>query len=187
MFDDLIIDRRGRPSIASRTASPGSRSWRPNTADRRRLRVLKYRETLPRRFSTTSSSRRAACACSRGWWRQNTGGFHRTTTKTKSKALECVLGGGVERGSSVLVLGPAGAGKSIIVLTFVHQRRPARGARGPVRVRRGAGTPDTAREGLGIDLQAMRRTGKLHIISQVDAAELTPGEFSARVRDCLET
>ena len=39
--------------------------------------------------------------------------------------------------------------------------------------------------GLGIDLQAMVDAGNL-VIEQVDAAELTPGELSARVRHCVE-
>ena len=38
---------------------------------------------------------------------------------------------------------------------------------------------------LGIDLQAMVDADKL-VIEQVDAAELTPGEFSERVRHCVE-
>ena len=33
--------------------------------------------------------------------------------------LNALLGGGVERGSSVLILGPAGTGKSLLALTFV--------------------------------------------------------------------
>jgi circadian clock protein KaiC len=38
---------------------------------------------------------------------------------TASAALNALLGGGVERGSSVLILGPAGTGKSLLVLTFI--------------------------------------------------------------------
>ena len=38
-------------------------------------------------------------------------------------------------------------------------------------------------KGLGIDLEAMRRDRQRCYIEQVDAAELTPGEFSSRVRD----
>ena len=41
-------------------------------------------------------------------------------------------------------------------------------------------------KGLGIELQAMIDTGKLHV-QQVDAAELAPGEFSERVRHRVET
>jgi circadian clock protein KaiC len=40
-------------------------------------------------------------------------------------------------------------------------------------------------KGLGIDLEAMIDEGKL-FVEQVDAAELTPGEFSERVRHCVE-
>ena len=40
-------------------------------------------------------------------------------------------------------------------------------------------------KGLGIDIQAMVDSDKL-TIEQVDAAELTPGELSARVRRCVE-
>jgi circadian clock protein KaiC len=40
-------------------------------------------------------------------------------------------------------------------------------------------------KGLNINLQAMVDAGKL-FIEQIDAAELTPGEFSARVRRCVE-
>jgi circadian clock protein KaiC len=38
---------------------------------------------------------------------------------------------------------------------------------------------------LGIDLTAMQNSGML-IIEQVDAAEITPGEFSHRVRTCVD-
>lgn len=38
---------------------------------------------------------------------------------------------------------------------------------------------------LGYDLQAMVEAGQLEL-EQVDAAELTPGEFSGRVRHCVE-
>jgi circadian clock protein KaiC len=40
-------------------------------------------------------------------------------------------------------------------------------------------------KGLGIDLQAMVDSGNLSI-EQIDAAELTPGELSSRVRRCVE-
>jgi len=43
---------------------------------------------------------------------------------------------------------------------------------------------DRAR-GLGIDLQAMLDTERLTVM-QVDAAELSPGELSTRVRNCVE-
>jgi circadian clock protein KaiC len=38
---------------------------------------------------------------------------------------------------------------------------------------------------MGIDLEALRETGKL-TIEQVDAAEISPGEFAHRVRICVK-
>jgi circadian clock protein KaiC len=38
---------------------------------------------------------------------------------------------------------------------------------------------------MGIDLEAMRDSGKLHIV-QVDAAEISPGEFAHKVREVVE-
>ncbi len=40
-------------------------------------------------------------------------------------------------------------------------------------------------KGLGIDLEAMRDAKKL-VIEQMDAAELSPGEFSHHVRSCVD-
>jgi hypothetical protein len=38
---------------------------------------------------------------------------------------------------------------------------------------------------MGIDLESMRDSGELHII-QVDAAEISPGEFAHKVRKAVE-
>jgi circadian clock protein KaiC len=87
-------------------------------------------------------------------------------------------------GSSTLILGPAGTGKSLISMIFaaaaVGQGRKA--------------ALFIFDEELGllfermkniIDLQALQATGNL-LIEQVDAAELSPGEFSHRVRRCVD-
>lgn len=111
--------------------------------------------------------------------------FDRSVLASESAELNALLGGGIERGSSVLILGPSGTGKSLLALSFVV------GA-----VKRGEcaamfvfdeelGLLFERGKGLGIDLQAMVDSGKL-LIEQVDAAELTPGELSERVRTCVE-
>ena len=43
----------------------------------------------------------------------------------------------------------------------------------------------TRSRGMGIDLEAMRDEGKL-FIEQMDAAEVSPGEFAHKVRSCVE-
>ncbi len=155
-------------------------------AERRRLRVVKYRG---RRF--------------RGGFHDfaiQTGGVrvfprlvsaeHRTriardVVPSHSAELNALLGGGVERGSSVLVLGPSGTGKSLLMLTFV-QGAVARGEKAAMFVfDEELGLLFDRALGLGIDLQAMVDSGEL-MVEQVDAAELTPGEFSERVRRTVE-
>jgi circadian clock protein KaiC len=111
--------------------------------------------------------------------------FSRDMVKSDSEELDALLGGGVERGSSVLVLGPAGTGKSLLVLTFVAAA-VARGERASMFIFDEEISLLFSRAlGLGIDMQKMVDEGNL-LIEQVDAAELSPGEFSERVRTCVE-
>ena len=95
------------------------------------------------------------------------------------------MGGGIESGSSTLVIGPAGTGKSLLVLQFVSAA-----------VKRGEhvalfvfdeemGLLFSRTKAMGIDLEAMRESGKLTVV-QVDAAEISPGEFAHKVRKAVE-
>jgi len=155
-------------------------------AERRRLRVLKYRgrgfrggfhdiaieeggvRVFPRLVSAEYRTR-----------------FKRELLPSESAELSALLGGGVERGSSVLILGPSGTGKSLLTLTFV-QGAISRGESAALFIfDEERGLLFNRALGLGIDLQAMVDAGKL-TVDQVDAAELTPGEFSERVRRTLE-
>jgi circadian clock protein KaiC len=155
-------------------------------SERRRLRVVKYRG---RRF--------------RGGYHDytiETGGVHvyprlvssehyvrfdRTCIATDSQELNALLGGGVDRGTSVLILGPAGTGKSLLALTFVAGAA-ARGEPSAMFVfDEELGLLKERAKGLGLDLQELVDKDLL-VLEQVDAAEMTPGEFSQRVRQCVE-
>ena len=81
--------------------------------------------------------------------------------------LNELLGGGVERGSSVLILGPAGTGKSLLALTFVAAA-VERGERAAMfAFDEELGLLFDRALGLGIDLQKMVDAESL-IIEQVD-------------------
>jgi len=111
--------------------------------------------------------------------------FSREVLKTESSELNALLGGGVERGSSMLIIGPAGTGKSLLALTFIAGA-VKRGERAAMFVfDEELGLLFERAKGLGIHLQDMVDSGRL-IIEQIDAAELTPGELSERVRRCVE-
>jgi circadian clock protein KaiC len=95
--------------------------------------------------------------------------------------LDQLLGNGIEAGSSTLILGPAGTGKSLIAIVFVVAAI-ARGEKAALFVfDEELGLLFARMKGLGIDVAAMQASGSL-FIDQVDAAELSPGEFAHRVR-----
>ena len=110
--------------------------------------------------------------------------FARDLLSTDSAELNALLGGGVQRGSSVLVLGPAGTGKSLLTLTFVKTAVERGEAAAMFIFDEEIGLLIERARGLGIDLQAMIDAGRL-LLEPVDAAELTPGEFTARVRQSV--
>lgn len=154
--------------------------------ERRRLRVIKYRGQVYRGgyhdFIITTGGVRVFPRLVSAEHRKE---FNREVLATESPELNALLGGGIERGSSVLVIGPAGTGKSLLALTFVVGA-VKRGERAAMFVfDEELGLLFERAKGLGIDLQQMVDSEKL-VVEQVDAAELTPGELSARVRRCVE-
>jgi circadian clock protein KaiC len=154
--------------------------------ERRRMRVIKYRG---RRFRGGFHDFIIATGGVRVFPRlvsaEHKTAFARDMVRSDSPELDALLGGGIERGSSILVLGPAGTGKSLLALTFVAAA-VKRGERAAMFVfDEEIGLLFNRAKGLGIDMQMMVDTGNL-VIEQVDAAELSPGEFSERVRICVE-
>lgn len=155
-------------------------------SERRRMRVVKYRGQKYRGgyhdFVIDTGGVRVFPRLVSAEHRTH---FSREPVPTLSAELDALLGGGVERGSSVLILGPSGTGKSLITLTFVVAAI-ARGERAAMFVfDEELGLLFDRALGLGIDLQALADSKQL-IIEQVDAAELSPGEFSERVRTSVE-
>ena len=155
-------------------------------AERRRLRVSKYRGRAFRGGYHDFTIRTGGVAVfPRLIAAEHRTRFTRKLSTSGITELDTLLGGGIEQGSSTLVLGPAGTGKSLFAIQF------AMGA-----MRRGEKTAmfvfdeelgllfDRMRQ-LGIDLEALRDEGLL-LIEQVDAAELSPGEFTHRVCDRVD-
>ena len=156
-------------------------------AERRRLRVIKYRG---QRFRGGHHDMVIETGGVKVFPRLISGehrtSFTRETVSSNSPALDRLLGGGIERGSSTLVLGPAGTGKSLLTMTFAVQA-VARGEKAAVFIfDEELGLLFERAKGLGIDLKALQDSRDL-LIEQVDAAEMSPGEFSERVRSCVES
>lgn len=96
-----------------------------------------------------------------------------------------MLGGGLSRGSSTLILGPAGTGKSLLAISFA-MAAVERGEKAALFIfDEEVGLLVERALGLGIDLAKMQESGDL-ILEQIDAAEVAPGEFAHKVRCCVE-
>lgn len=99
--------------------------------------------------------------------------------------LDTLLGGGIARGSSLLILGAAGLGKS----TLSTQYAVASAARGePVAMFIFDETSRTLKarsERLGLDLRPHIDAGTLHVRA-VDSAEFSPGQFSHMVLRAID-
>ena len=111
--------------------------------------------------------------------------FSGTQISSGNAQLDALLGGGMAAGSSTLVLGPAGCGKTLLLLHYVTAA-VARGERAALFVfDEELGLLLARGRGMGFDLAGMRDAGKL-FIEQMDAAELSPGEFAHRVCRCVD-
>lgn len=155
-------------------------------AERRRMRIVKYRGRRFRGgYHDFAIHTGGAMVFPRLVSAEHRTEFVRDILPSEVTEINSLLGGGVERGSSVLILGPAGTGKSLLALTFITAAAK-RGERSAMFVfDEELGLLFDRAKGLGIDLQQMVEDQAL-VIEQVDATELTPGELSCRVRTCVE-
>lgn len=101
--------------------------------------------------------------------------------KSDIKELDSLLGGGIELGTSVLLIGPAGSGKSTTSLQYAIAEAK-KGNRSAIFAfdERIQTTLDRA-DGLGMDLEKYLKAG-LITITPIDPAELSPGELAHNVR-----
>ena len=155
-------------------------------AERRRLRVIKYRGRRFRGgyhdFTIQTGGLEVHPRLVAGEHRTS---FDRSPIGSGVAELDKLLGGGIERGSSALLLGPAGSGKSLFAIQFATAA-VARGEKAALFVfDEELGLLYDRMRALGIDIEAMKDAGDLMIVA-VDAAELAPGAFAARVRKCVD-
>ena len=155
-------------------------------AERRRLKIMKYRGRHYRGGYHDFTIRAGGVEVfPRLVASEHKGIFAVAQLKSGIAELDLLLGGGIEKGSNTLVLGPAGTGKSLLTLQYADaaMRRGMKvcmfifDEEMSLLLRRA--------KAMGIDLPRWREEGLL-TISQVDAAELSPGEFSHAVRRCVD-
>jgi circadian clock protein KaiC len=99
--------------------------------------------------------------------------------------LDRLLGGGLERGTSTLITGAAGTGKSTLAALFCAQAA-SDGKRAALFIfDESTHTLFSRMEGLGVDLRGHVDAG-LIAVTQIDPAELSPGELVHAIRKAVE-
>lgn len=111
--------------------------------------------------------------------------FKPSQLKSGIGALDTLLGGGLDSGTSTLLLGPAGCGKSTIAARYAVSAVEQDGCAALFTFDETLATLVIRGKGLGLDIKKHVDSGKL-VLRQVDAAELSPGQFVHEIRELVE-
>jgi len=95
--------------------------------------------------------------------------------------LDQLLGGGVEEGTSTLLVGPPGTGKSSLAAQFVVASHARGESAAMFLFEESASNMLHRADGLNLPLRDAMDSGALSV-QQIDPAELSPGQFSAAIR-----
>lgn len=150
-------------------------------AERRRVRVVKYRGIAFRggmhdydiQYGGLCVYPRLVAAESRVMEK-------REQLKSGLTALDALLGGGLEEGTSTLIAGPPGTGKSSLAAQFVAAAAERGQSSAMFLFEEAANNLLNRADGLGMRVREPYDKGLLSI-QQIDPAELSPGEFATAV------
>ena len=183
MLDDLTTDTFDKTVHSVAHGVIRLEEMTPNYgAERRRLRVVKYRAQGFRGgyhdFVIRAGGARVFPRLVAAEHRRD---FKRLRIGTGNQAFDDLLGGGIEQGSSTLLVGPAGSGKTTLAWQFIAEAIRKGDKAAMFLFDEELGLLFDRAKAVGFDFAAMQATGRL-LITQLDAAELSPGEFAHDVR-----
>jgi circadian clock protein KaiC len=111
--------------------------------------------------------------------------FDQSMIKSGVTQLDDLLGGGPDRGTSTLLMGPAGSGKSTIAVQYaVAAAERGEGAM-VFTFDESLATLRARTETLGVPLSDVLAQGKLMVVP-IDPAEMSPGEFAHHVQQAVD-
>jgi circadian clock protein KaiC len=111
--------------------------------------------------------------------------FERGVASSGMPELDAMLGGGIDRGTSALLLGPPGTGKSALATQWAS----ASASRGEkvfiYAFDESAAIMEARSKSLGIDLAGHVAAGRI-VVRQIDPAEVPPGQLTHQIRHAVE-
>jgi len=155
-------------------------------AERRRLRVLKMRGVRFRGgyhdFALQTGGMKVFPRLVAAEHRED---FERGQLLSGVKQVDALVGGGLHRGTSTLLMGPAGTGKSTVAIQYAKAAAASGQHVAIFAFDESTSTLLARSAGVGLDLRPEIAAGSVEI-RQIDPAELTPGEFTYAVRAAVE-
>jgi len=149
--------------------------------ERRRVRVVKYRGMAFRGgLHDYEIHHGGLCVYPRLVAAESRVVEKRTQLTSGLPALDTLLGGGLEEGTSTLIAGPPGTGKSSLASQFVSAAALRGQASAMFLFEEAANNLLNRADGLGMRVREHLDEGLLSI-QQIDPAELSPGEFATAV------
>ena len=112
-------------------------------------------------------------------------GFQPHVISSGLAELDQLIGGGIDAGTSTLIMGPAGCGKSSVAIRYALAAARRGDAATIFAFDESIASIKHRAAGLGMDLEPYIQSGHIHL-QQIDPAELSPGEFVAAVQNAVE-
>lgn len=154
--------------------------------DRRRIRVMKLRGV---RFAGGYHDFTINTGGLRVFPRlvaaQHSAEFDSKVISSGSRELDALLGGGLDYGTSTLLVGPAGAGKSSVAIQYALAAASRGESAAVFMFDERISTLHARTKALGLDLAAHVDAGRI-TLQQIDPAEMGPGEFAHCVQEAVE-
>jgi circadian clock protein KaiC len=155
-------------------------------AERRRLRVVKLREVAFRGGYHDLVIRRGGIEVfPRLVAAEHRNGYAPEVIRSGTPELDALLGGGLDSGTSTLLVGPAGTGKSSIAMQYAVAAARRGETVAYLSFDEGHEIMLVRAAKLGMELSEHIQSGRI-LVQQVDPAELSPGEFTSVVRNAVD-
>jgi circadian clock protein KaiC len=116
---------------------------------------------------------------------EHAGNAPKDIVKSVSPELDDMLGGGVRRGTSVLLTGPAGSGKSSIAISYLLAAAKRGEHAALFAFDETAGSIRDRSAGLGMAIEPFIEKGLINL-EAINPAEMSPGEFTQIVRETVQ-